>query len=62
VAKTPPAPVTAGKPGLVWANPDTKVYHCPNSRWYGKTKNGKYLNEADAKAQGMRPDHNKACS
>lgn len=50
-----------GKPGMVWVNMDTKVYHCPNTRWYGKTKNGKYLTEADAKAQGMRPDHNKAC-
>jgi hypothetical protein len=53
---------SAAKPGMVWANLDTKVYHCPNSRWYGKTKNGKYLSEADAKAQGMHPDRNKACS
>lgn len=59
-AKT--APVAPGKSGMVWANSDTKVYHCPNSRWYGKTKNGKYLSEADAKAQGMRPDRNKGCS
>lgn len=40
--------------GMVWVNLDTKVFHEPGSRWYGKTKNGKFMTEADAVAAGYR--------
>ncbi|CAN5619383.1 DUF3761 domain-containing protein [soil metagenome] len=59
-----PAPVAAapvGGSGQVWVNLGTKVYHCPGSHFYGTTKDGKYMSEADAKAMGARADHNRPC-
>ncbi len=55
------APAPGGGPGLVWVNSGSNVYHCYGSRYYGTTKSGKYLTEAQAKAAGARPDHGKAC-
>jgi hypothetical protein len=55
-------PAPGGGPGLVWVNSSTNVYHCYGTEFYGTTKSGKYMSEADAKSAGARPDRNKACS
>ena len=58
------APTTAagGGDGKVWVNTKSKTYHCEGTKFYGKTKTGEYMTEADAKAKGNHADHGKACA
>lgn len=49
--------MSAGPPpvrGMVWVNLDTKVFHREGDRYYGNTKHGKYMTEADALKAGYR--------
>ena len=57
VAKTSPAP--GGGPGMVWVNTDTKIYHNEGSRYYGRTKKGKYMTEAEAIKEGYKASKEK---
>src|SRR5215469_946762 len=64
-ATTPKTKEVAQAPGggadKVWLNTESNVYHCPGTRYYGTTKAGAYMTEAEAKSKGARPDHNKPC-
>jgi hypothetical protein len=50
-----PQALPAKTSGMVWVNTDTGVYHKEGSRWYGKTKHGKYMLETDAIKAGYKP-------
>jgi hypothetical protein len=47
-AKTPP------QKGMVWVNTDSGIFHKEGDRWYGKTKQGEFMTEADALKKGYR--------
>jgi len=61
---TAPAPAEATPPttqavpppskGMVWVNLDSKIFHREGDPWYGRTKHGQYMSEADAVKAGYR--------
>ena len=54
---------TRGNPSTkVWVNTKSHVYHCPGTRYYGNTKNGDYMTQAEAQKMGSRPAYGKYCS
>ena len=61
----PPKPAATaaagGGPDKVWVNTGTSVYHCPGDRYYGKTKDGRYMTEKDARAAGAKGPRGKTC-
>ena len=60
--KAPPGPqatqAAGGGNGQVWVNTETHVYHKEGSKWYGRTKKGTYMSEADAAKEGDKPAKN----
>jgi hypothetical protein len=60
-----PVPVVqaerSNKEVTVWVNTRSGVYHCPASRWYGNTKQGRFMGECEARADGYRPAYGNPC-
>ncbi len=51
--------VAPPSPGMVWVNKETKVYHKQGDKWYGRTKHGAYMSEADAIKAGYHASKEK---
>lgn len=45
----------------VWVNFSSRVYHCPGTRYYGRTKAGAYMTQADAQRDGHRAANGREC-
>ena len=59
-----PAPDSASiHPGAdsVWVNTSSGVYHCPGTRWYGRTVRGRFTTEGEAQQSGARPAGGNKC-
>jgi hypothetical protein len=45
----------------VWVNTNSGVYHCPGTRWYGRTKEGVFITQREALEKGNRPAYGNFC-
>ena len=45
----------------VWVNTSSGVYHCPGTRWYGRTVRGHFASESKALQSGARPAGGNKC-
>lgn len=61
--REPPVPIQSPGPAnvIVWVNTNSGVYHCPNTRWYGKTKSGRFMSQREAQSKGYRPAYGAVC-
>lgn len=51
---------SGAKAGQVWSTGAT--YHCPGTRYFGATKAGQYVGEAEAAKAGAKPARGKTCA
>src|SRR3569832_135713 len=57
--KPSPSPTPTPSRGVptikVWVDTEYGFYHCPNTKLYGKTKQGVYMTQKQAQDRGYRP-------
>lgn len=52
----------AGNPNTtVWVDTEYGYYHCPGSRWYGRTRYGVYMTQKQAQDRRYRPAYGLVC-
>ena len=54
--------LSRGNPDVkVWVNTKSGAYHCPGTRWFGKTHEGEYMTQKEAQKKGYHPAANQPC-
>lgn len=61
-AEAPALPTGDNAHVKVWADLSTALYYCPGSPSYGRTKNGRYLSQAEARLANFEPALRNDCS
>ena len=60
--EAPPASAKSIKPDIrVWVDFPSSTYYCPGARRYGKTRDGKFTTESNARLSQYEPASHKAC-
>jgi hypothetical protein len=70
LAQQKPAPSPSPSPSpsrgiptiKVWVDTEYNFYHCPNTKLYGKTKQGVYMTQKQAQDRGYRPAYGTYCN
>ena len=61
--KAPQPQTSRGVPTIkVWVDTEYGFYHCPNTKLYGKTKQGVYMTQKQAQDRGYRPVYGTFCT
>ena len=55
------APPSVNAAVRVWVNTASGVYHCPGTRYYGKTRRGRYMMQDEAQRGGYRAAGGRVC-
>jgi len=62
-APSPSPTPSRGIPTIkVWVDTEYGFYHCPNTKLYGKTKQGVYMTQKQAQDRGYRPAYGTYCN
>jgi hypothetical protein len=56
--QSPPPGIDCQGDLIVWVNIPSHIYHFPGQRYFGCTKDGKFMCQGDADHEGDRPTHN----
>jgi hypothetical protein len=60
--QSPPPGMSCHSDLIVWVNIASQIYHFPGQRFFGCTKDGKFMCQQDADHEGDRPTRNEQCA
>ena len=61
-AKKAVLPAGADAQIRVWADRNTGLYYCPGADSYGRTRNGRYMSQAEARLESFEPAQRRDCT